>query len=176
MLHTKGSIIPLALLATLTLATTARAQGGVLEATLIGYEEVPAVSTQGKGKFDATLSADENTIEWTLSWHGKLSSDVAQAHIHFAQPGVHGGIVLFFCTDLGNGPVGTPTCPASPANLAGDFVKADVGGGADSQGIAAGQFRELVKAIKTGNAYVNVHTATFANGEIRGQVDFTPAP
>jgi hypothetical protein len=39
-----------------------------------------------------------------------------------------------------------------------------------AQGLAAGEISELIRAIKHGATYANVHTATFSNGEIRGQI------
>ena len=42
--------------------------------------------------------------------------------------------------------------------------------GPAGQGISAGEFAELIRAIRSGNAYVNVHTMTFPAGEIRGQL------
>jgi hypothetical protein len=38
------------------------------------------------------------------------------------------------------------------------------------QGIAAGEFDEVVRALRAGAMYANVHTATFGPGEIRGQI------
>ena len=43
--------------------------------------------------------------------------------------------------------------------------------GPAGQGIAAGEFGELVRAIRAGVTYANVHTAPFPAGEIRGQID-----
>lgn len=39
-----------------------------------------------------------------------------------------------------------------------------------AQGIAPGEFAEVVAAIRNGVAYANVHSAKFAGGEIRGQL------
>ena len=79
-----------------------------------------------------------------------------------------GGVSAFLCTNLGNGPAGTQACPAS-GTITGTITPADVVGPA-AQGIAAGEFRELVDAIKAHTAYVNVHTSQYPGGEIRGQL------
>ncbi len=42
--------------------------------------------------------------------------------------------------------------------------------GPSGQGISAGEFDEIVAAIRAGVAYVNVHTTGFPGGEIRGQI------
>ena len=42
--------------------------------------------------------------------------------------------------------------------------------GPAEQGIPPAQFAEVVAAIRAGIAYVNVHSATFLGGEIRGQL------
>ena len=86
------------------------------------------------------------------------------AHVHFGREGVNGGVIAFLC---GGG--GKPACPAS-GEVTGTIVPADVVGPAD-QGIAAGEFAEFVRALKAKAVYANVHTDTFGNGEIRGQVN-----
>jgi hypothetical protein len=43
-------------------------------------------------------------------------------------------------------------------------------GGIVGQGIAPGEFEELLAAIRAGVAYANVHTSTFPGGELRGQL------
>ena len=42
--------------------------------------------------------------------------------------------------------------------------------GPAGQGIAAGEFDELIRAIKSRSTYVNVHSDAFPGGEIRGQI------
>jgi len=154
----------------------AAAAAGTLEASLTGYEEVPAISTRASGTFTGSLNFDENAIEFTISWNQKLTSTVTQAHLHFAQPGVNGAIVVFLCSNLGNGPVGTPACPTGAGEVSGTIEAADVTAGAAAQGIDATQFNKLLRALKAGAVYANVHTTDFPSGEIRGQVAFTQTP
>ena len=62
----------------------------------------------------------------------------------------------------------TPTCPQSgtvTGTITPDQVLAAVG-----QGIVAGEFDEVVAAIRAGRAYANVHSTLFLLGEIRGQI------
>src|SRR5262245_60676135 len=109
-------------------------------ATLSGYQEVPAVSTTSRGSFTADVSSDETTVSWELTY---VATDTTQAHLHFGQVGVNGGITVFLCTNLGNGPAGTQLCPASGGTISGMFTAADVGAMAVAQGIAAGELGEL---------------------------------
>jgi len=147
---------------------TALALGGdSLSVTLSGYEEVPALSTPGSATFTADISGDESTINWTLDYKDLV--DVTQAHIHFGQAGVNGGIAIFLCSNLGNGPAGTPTCPASPGNIGGTIDSTDVIGPV-SQGITAAELGELMDALDAGRTYVNIHTSGNPGGEIRAQL------
>ena len=94
---------------------------------------------------------------------------MAQAHIHLGGRHQSGGISAFLCTNLGNGPAGTQACPAAPATIEGVITPADIVGPA-AQGITAGQFDELVRAIRAGVTYVNVHSSLYQGGEIRAQL------
>jgi hypothetical protein len=134
---------------------------------LVGYEEVPAVSTDGGGSFRAVISRTADEIRYELRYSG-LQGDVTQSHIHFGQEDVAGGISVFLCSNLGNGPAGTQACPPS-GKVTGTIRPVDVIGPA-GQGIAAGEFDELVKALRAGVAYANVHSTLVPSGEIRGQL------
>jgi hypothetical protein len=135
---------------------------------LTGYNEDPlALSTPARGFFRATVDQRRQEIRYTLSYDG-LPTTALQAHIHFGNPSQSGGISTFLCTNLGNGPAGTQACPPS-GTISGTITPADVIGPV-GQGIAAGEFRELVDAIKAHVAYVNVHSTQYLGGEIRGQL------
>ena len=64
-----------------------------------------ALSTPGNGKFRAMVT--DAGIEYTLSY-ADTPTAVTQAHIHFGATGQTGGVSVFLCTNLGNGPAGTP--------------------------------------------------------------------
>ena len=138
---------------------------------LTGYQEAtPAgVSSTGSGTFNATIDEDSDppTITYTLTYVG-LSSPALFSHIHFGNRYDSGGVSAFLC---GGG--SKPPCPpgtAIEATVTGTITPADVVGPAN-QGIAPGEFAELVAAIRSGVTYVNVHSPMFPAGEIRGQIN-----
>lgn len=166
-----------AVLAVLSVSTVVFAQGfKKISELLTGYQEVPSVSTTGNGNFNARISNDESRIDWELSY-SDLEGAVQQAHIHIGNKGVNGGISVFLCSNLGNGPAGTQPCPAPPATISGTIVAADVSPNipatqqARTQGVNTGEIDELIKAIRAGATYVNVHSTTWGGGEIRSQID-----
>ena len=145
---------------------------------LTGYEEVPAVSTVGGGQVDVEVARDGQSLRFELRYRN-LESDVRQSHIHLGQKDVNGGIMIFFCSSIPNQtpapPAGTPQCPqpapGETATLTGTRTAGDMFAGAAGQGVAAGEFDELVRALRAGVAYANVHTVDRPGGEIRGQFD-----
>jgi hypothetical protein len=141
--------------------------GDRIHARLHSYQEVPAASSTARGSFEGRIVGD-SSITYELRYTG-LESSVTQAHIHFGQRHVNGGIAVFLCSNLGNGPAGTQACPTPSATITGTITAASVIGPA-GQGLAAGEFNELLRAIRSGIAYVNVHSVALPGGEIRGQV------
>jgi len=144
-----------------------------LKASLDGLQEVAAATiiTDGTGTFTATVNND-NTLTYTLTYKN-LSSAVLQAHIHIGATKVSGNITIFLCSNLGNGPAGTPACP-DDATHSGSVTRtvsaADVTNLAASQGVPAGDFKDVVRAIASHVTYANVHTTNHPAGEIRGQI------
>ena len=165
-------VLTLVLLATIGV-TLSFADGGRrmrnLSARLSGYQEVPALSTTGNATFFARINRDETAIDWKLSY-ADLESPMTQSHIHFNARALNGPIVVFFCTNLGNGPAGTQLCPQPPATIEGTITAADVGAGAAGVGLEAGNLAELIDAIRAGATYVNIHSTVRPGGEVRGQI------
>jgi len=131
-----------------------------------------AVSTVARGTFRATIDKDGQLIKYRLSYQG-LEGAVTQAHIHFGQPSTVGGIVVWLCQTAGTPApaavaAATPFCPAS-GSVEGSITLPQVLA-QTAQGIAAGEFDELVRAIRAGATYANVHSTLQPMGEIRGAI------
>jgi len=153
----------------LALATVAKAEQ--LGALLTGYEESPSVSTTASGGFSATIADDGSLIQYSETFSG-LQAPVTQSHIHIAQPGVNGSIVIFLCQTATNpDPTGlAPQCPQE-GTVSGTISAANVIAGATaSQQLKAGDLSAVITAIRAGMAYANVHTTLSPGGEIRGQI------
>ncbi len=157
----------------LAAAVPVQAQGGTVNTRLRAFEEVPALSTPGGGFFTAVINADGTEIEYELRYFN-MEGDVTQAHLHFGQKSVNGGIMIFLCSNLGNGPVGTQSCPTDNGTIAGTITAGNVGSGANSQGVGPGELFSVLRGLRAGVVYANVHTTIFPGGEIRGQLVFNP--
>lgn len=142
-------------------------KGVTARATLTSYQEVPAVSSQGIGQFDAKLSDDKTKINFKLQWKNLEGTSITTADIRFGQFSVNGGQVALLCGGT------LPACGAPAAGSIEGSIDATNILGPTAQGIDPAEttvFEELLKAIATGNIYVNIYTDKFADGEIRGQV------
>lgn len=160
----KGARVGWALAAMLAAAAADAQEESSFEATLSGFQEVPSISTAGRGRFEAQVvqQGTDVRIEYELSYRG-LTGAPSAAHIHFAQRGVNGAVSAFLC---GGGD--KPSCPAD-GTVRGTIDAADVAG-PEARGIAPGEIQELVRAMRAGATYANVHTPQFPDGEIRGQI------
>jgi hypothetical protein len=162
-----------ALLLVFGAGTYALANGGetnVMSDDMSGYLEAPPVSSVAEGDFRATIDDEADEIDFTLTYSG-LEAPVAQAHIHFGQRSVSGGISAWLCEGTIQSPsASTPPCPGQGGTVSGTITPLEVIGPA-GQGIAPGEFEELVAAIRAGRTYANVHSSKFPPGEIRGQLN-----
>lgn len=135
-----------------------------------------AVSTTGRGAFSANIDRVNRVITYDLNYDA-LEGDVLQAHIHFGRPGTNGGVMVFLCSNLNNDPSPTPTpaCPGPRSGaVSGVIEPQDVIEfpplSAVQQGITAGEFDEMLKAIDAGAAHVLVHSTLHVPGELRGDI------
>src|SRR5438309_8449618 len=164
----------------MALAHDDRDDRNTVRARLSGYNEVHfiagipalrgAISTAARGTFRATIHDSPPSIDYTITYEG-LEGTVTQSHIHFGQPRTVGGIVVWLCQTVAPflDPAGVaPTCPQS-GTVTGTIRPAQVLT-VTGQGIDAGEFDELVRAIRAGATYANVHSQTFGPGEIRGPI------
>ena len=139
--------------------------GKNFSAKLNGWEEDPSQVTTGKGSFKARV-VSATQIDFTLKYRDLEATQVVQAHIHIGSRHESGQISAWLC-----GGTTQPACPAGPtATVNGTIEAADITGPA-SQGVEPGNFADLLRAMRKGEAYANVHTNPRApGGEIRGQI------
>jgi len=133
------------------------------ETDMAGANEVPPVVTVVTG--DATFRYDKVTGEFQFKVNvaapkGSAPTVVA-SHVHCAPAGQ-------------NGPVGVTLFSGPPKKVNGVLAFGKIT--APNAGNACGwtTISDITDAMRTGNAYVNVHTTTFPSGEIRGQLSLTP--
>lgn len=105
----------------------------------------PTAPSGAGGLFTSKVTKDGSSysISWKLTYR-KLSGPAVAAHIHRGRAGVAGGVLLALCGPCRSGQTGKATIS-----------------------------KALAEAMRKGTAYVNVHTAKNAGGEIRGQAKLT---
>jgi hypothetical protein len=147
-----------------------------VHATLTGIEEVPVVSTVATGEFRATINRGDQSIDFELRYRG-LQGTVQQGHLHVAQPAVNGSIVVWLCQTapsfLDPAGLAEPCQPgqATEAVIKGTIMTANViAGSMTGQQLTVGDLAEVIRAMRAGAVYVNVHTTLSPGGEIRGQI------
>ena len=159
-----------ALLAAVSLpALGARPQATNFVAHLSGDQEVPARETDAQGQAIFHLSEDGQSLSYKVIVAN--IDNVVASHIHLSPAGVNGPIVAFLAGPFPPGGGRTDGILAegtiTSANLTGPLLGMDLS--------------VLVAALRTGGAYVNVHTndgvapintgpGDFPGGEIRGQI------
>jgi len=134
-------------------------------AKLNGWEEDPSQVTTGKGSFRAHIDS-ATQISFTLKYRA-LEGPAFMAHIHIGSRHETGGVSAWLC-----GGTTQPPCPPDQTTEAvvNGTIQADDITGPATHGVEPGNFADLIRAIRKGETYTNVHTVTRApNGEIRGQ-------
>jgi hypothetical protein len=132
---------------------------------LAGQNEVPPRETQARGVATFRVSEDGTSMDFKLNVAN--IENVVGAHIHSGTDGVNGPIV-----------VGLYSAPNGGGRIQGTIAQGTVTS-ADVTGPFAGSLSAVIAAMRSGNAYVNVHTndgvaptntgpGDFPGGEIRG--------
>jgi hypothetical protein len=145
---------------------------------LVGFQENPSISTTGNGHLDLRIDDRREEITYELVYSdleglapvAGVPGVVLFAHIHVGARHVNGGVSAFLCGGGGKPPCPTPD--TSGGSVEGVITANDIVGPA-GQGITAGEptaFEELVRAIRAGYTYANLHTTRWPGGEIRGQI------
>ena len=126
-------------------------------AILSGGEEVPPIDTVATGVGSFIVEGGES-IKYDVNVTG--INKVTAAHIHNAAKGKNGEVVVtLFKAD-------SPTGQISGSLTSGSITASNLEG--QMQG---SPFRDIIRALELGEAYVNVHTEKNPNGEIRGQIN-----
>jgi hypothetical protein len=140
-------ITTLAAIAACTILAGAAARAEVVHFTakLDGAAETPPKVTDGRGAAEVTLDTTTRRLSWTIDYSG-LTGPATMAHFHGpAAPGVAAGVTVPI-----TGPMASPLTGTASLN--------------------DGQIGDLLAGLW----YVNIHTAKYPGGEIRGQVVKTP--
>ncbi len=145
----------------------------ILKGGISSFQQVPAFSSGANGHFKAEVNVERTEVKYKLSYKG-MEGDVFMAHIHFAQAGANGGIMVWFCGDPDAGfpppaSINVPLCGPKEDMLEGSFTVDELLG-PEGQGISPGEFEAFVVALEKGLGYVNIHSTLQPPGEIRGQI------
>ena len=112
---------------------------------LSGGQETPPATSAAAGLAAVSLAPDFSSLSVRAVSNG-LSGAITGAHFHKADLGASGGVVLNLTDDINGNVINKEV--TDPSMLT----------------------DELINDLLTGNLYLNVHTAGFPAGEIRGQV------
>lgn len=127
-------------------------------ATLSGQNVVPIVpDTQAKGIAEFRVNSQMDSIDYIVSVRD--IDQVMTSHVQLGTPGVNGPIILtLYRAD-------SPTGPINGLLAEETIIASELEGPMEGKSI-----QDLVNAMKNGNAYVSINTASFPNGEIRGEI------
>lgn len=162
--RTLSAALAVAAAALVACGSGTKAPSGHFTAQLNGANEKPSpISTSGAGTADMTLDPTGTSVTWTITATG-LTGNATNAHIHIGDPTVAGPVIVDFKA-ISPPPAGTST------TFSGTFTQTNIKN-PTSPPLATpiATMDQLIAAIRAGNAYFNIHTATNPGGEIRGQL------
>ncbi|MGZ9275232.1 MAG: CHRD domain-containing protein [Nitrospira sp.] len=150
-------------------------EAAIFSTTLSGDQEVPPVNSAATGSASLILNDAQDRLEISIQFTGldldgnqtpQPDDDVTVAHIHRAPAGSNGPVVFGFI---------------GPDNDQNDELVTDPVAGTISSGWDLNEGNNTTLAAELpnlfdGDLYVNIHSAEFLNGEIRGQIALVPIP
>ena len=157
--------IVLAMLFTGSVAYASPAERENYAVPLSGDAERPTpVDTNARGVAIFHLSEDGTELSYKLIVAN--IDDVTQSHIHCGSADVAGPVVAFLF------PFDAAGVTLNGTLVEGTITADDIIPRPDSPACPGGvaTFEDLLAKIRSGDAYVNVHTLAFPAGEIRGQI------
>ncbi|WP_051315441.1 CHRD domain-containing protein [Algoriphagus terrigena] len=122
---------------------------------LDGKNEVPSVTSKASGLAIFQFDAMDSSLDFQINLN--QISDVRFSHIHLAKAGANGPVVVDLRMDKVIG------------NVSGVYAKGTITADQLKGLLLGGDLAILKEALRTGNAYVNVHSDNFPGGEVRGQ-------
>jgi hypothetical protein len=172
----EAGLAAVALMVACSALATLSAQSPNLRAELSADREVPTVSSSATGSFRADVADDGQSFDYRLDYED-FEGAVTQSHIHIAQEFASGGISVWLCQTAGTPApaaiaASVPFCgaPGGSGHEAEGTISAEDVIGPTGQAVPAGAFADLMEMIRSGNAYVNVHSSSAPGGEVRGQI------
>ncbi|MEO5815693.1 MAG: CHRD domain-containing protein [Gemmatimonadaceae bacterium] len=136
-----------------------------------GANENPANPSTATGYIDVYLSGSFLTVN--MFWQGLLGGNPAAAHIHCCvAPGSNVGVAVGFTSF----PATTSGTYSNVFDLSDPTVYTAAFRNTFGGGTAAGAQAALINGMNAGNAYSNIHDATYPGGEIRANLVATPEP
>lgn len=114
----------------------------IFEASLSAAQEVPPAASMATGAAEVMFNENTNKVSWKITFNG-LTGSATAGHIHGpAAVGQNAGVVIPFSGNMNAQPVmGEAT-------------------------VTRAQYADMAAGLY----YVNIHTAQFPGGEIRGQL------
>ncbi len=153
-----GLVILLLVVGLVTMGTTTGfAAEKSFKAVLSGSQEVPAAKSVAKGDATFTLSKDGKELMYKVTVSDIENVDAA--HIHLGKMGKNGPPLALI--DI----KGKKTGKFSGTLAEGKITSNDLLGSLKGKSV-----QELLKDIESGDAYINVHTDKYPDGELRGQI------
>ena len=153
----KVKLLLFVILATILSVSVGFAAEKSFKAKLTGNGEVPSVKTTAKGEVKFKLSSDGKELSYKLDV--KNIENPTAAHIHRGMKGKNGPPVANLFTG-----------PKKEGKFSGELSMGTITANDLSGDLMGKSLDDLVKLIKAGDIYVNVHTDANPDGAIRGQV------